>query len=84
MKYDYPSGVLPEERPVVEKFEDEVVPYVERNGPRIGEAAMQGDLDAEMVIRRYSQFINGMPHLRPWNLKLCIQALKRWEAKSQH
>ena len=84
MKYNYPAGVLPEERPVVEKFEDEVMPYVQKHGPRIGEMAMQGDVDAEQVIFRYNQFVNGMPHLRAWNLKLCIAALKLWEAKASH
>jgi hypothetical protein len=80
----YAGGVLPEERPVVEKFENEIVPYVEKNGGRIGESAMQGDLDAEEVIRRYSQFINGMPEFRQANLRLCVQACKRWEAKRAH
>lgn len=74
---------MPEERPVVEQFERDVVPFVERNGGRIGESAMHGDLDAEEVIRRYNLFINGMPHLRTTNLRIMIEALKRWEAKSR-
>lgn len=81
LKFDYPSGVLPEERPIIEKFEGEVVPYVEKHGGYIGESAIHGDLDAEEVIRRYSLFVNGMPHLRTANLRLCIAALKRWDAK---
>jgi hypothetical protein len=82
VKYDYPGGVFPEERPIIEVFERDVVPYVEKNGGRIGEMAMRGDLDAEEVIRRYNQFINGMPHLRRFNLKLCFSALKRFEGKA--
>lgn len=85
MRYDpnaYAGGVTPEERPLVEKFEDELVPYLEKNGSRIGEAAMKGDLDAENVILGYHRFINGMPALRRTNFGLCLNALKRWEAKS--
>lgn len=81
MLYEYPSGVLDEERPIVEKFENEIVPYVRKYGGYIGEAAMRGDLDAEEVIRRYSLFVNGMPMWRDVNLKLCTAALKRWEKK---
>lgn len=81
MKFDYPAGILPEERPLVDKFEADVVPYVTKNGGFIGDSAMKGDLDAEEVIRRYNLFINGMPHLRAFNLRLCISALKRWDSK---
>lgn len=81
MRFEYPSGVLPEERPTIEQFERDVVPYVEKNGGRIGEAAMRGDLDATEAVRRYHQFVNGMPHLRRANLAACIGALKRWDAK---
>ncbi len=86
MSYDpdgYCGGVLPEERPLVEKFE-ELIPYLQKHGPRIGEAAMHGDADAEAVIQGYHRFINGMPHLRRTNFDLCVQALKRWEAKGVH
>lgn len=72
---------MQEERPIVERFEADVLPYVEKNGPWIGEAAIRGDLDAEEVIRRYNLFVNGMPHLRAENLRICIAALKRWDAK---
>lgn len=81
--YEYPAGVLPEERPTIERFEDQVVPYVQKHGSRIGESAIQGDLDAEEVIRRYNHFVNGMPHLREFNLKLLISSLKRWEARNR-
>lgn len=79
MRFDYPAGVLPEERPVVERFEDLVVPYVESHGSEIGEAAMTGNRNAEEIIRRYDLFIKGMPEMRPLNLTLCIAALKRYE-----
>ena len=84
MKYDpnaYAGGVLPEERPLVEKFEDELIPYFEKHGPRIGEAAMKGDKDAENVILGYHRFIHGMPEFRQTNFGMCVAALKRWEAK---
>jgi len=82
VRYDYPGGVLPEERGVIERFETEVMPFVEKNGGRLGEAAMQGNLDAEQAIMKYHHFINGMPHLREVNLKALISALKRWEVRS--
>lgn len=81
MRYEYAGDVLQEEKPIVEQFERDVIPYVLKNGGYIGESAMQGDLDAEEVIRRYNLFVNGMPHLRAANLKFCIAALKRWDAK---
>lgn len=84
MRYDYPGGVLPEERPIVETFERDLVPFVERHGSEIGERAMQGDFDAEEIIRRYRLFIEGMPHLRPLNLKLLTGAAKRWSAKREN
>lgn len=83
MSYDpdgYCGGVLPEERQLVDRFE-ELIPYFQKNGPKIGEAAVKGDKDAEMVIQGYHRFIKGMPHLRRWNFDLCVRALKRWEAK---
>lgn len=81
MRFDYPGGVMPEERPIVERFERDLVPYIERHGSEIGERAIQGDLDAEEIIRRYRLFIEGMPHLRNFNLKLLTGAAKRFEAK---
>lgn len=83
MSYDpegYCGGVLPEEKPLVEKFE-ELIPYFLKNGPKIGEAAMKGDMDAELVIQGYHRFVKGMPHLRQRNFEMCVSALKRWEAK---
>ena len=82
MKYAYAGGVLPEERQTIERFELDVMPFVEKNGGRIGECAMRGDLDATEVIRRYNQFCSGMPHLREWNLKILIGALKRWQSNT--
>lgn len=84
MRFDpngYCGGVLPEEIPLVEKFEDEIVPFVQKHGPRIGEMAMHGDMDAEQVILRYNQFVNGMPQFRTTNFRMCVAALKRWEVK---
>ena len=83
MKFDYVGGVMPEERPTVEQFERDVLPYIEKHGGRIGETAMQGDEDATEAINRYRLFVEGMAHLRPHNLKLLIGALKRWEAKGR-
>jgi hypothetical protein len=87
MKYDpagYCGGVLEHERHLVERFEDEVIGYVEKHGARIGEAAVSGDADAEAVILGYHRFVNGLPELRQANYRLCIAALKRWDAKRVH
>jgi len=67
---------------LVEKFERDVLPFAEKEGPRIGEAAMQGDVNATEIIRRTNLFINGLPEFRPENFKLLVQALKRWEQRS--
>lgn len=87
MRYDpdaYCGGVLPEEIHLVEKFENELIPFLETHGPQIGEAAMQGDTDAEAVIQGYHRFINGLPVMRNQNFAMCIAALKRWEARRLH
>lgn len=85
MKFDpdgYCGGVLPEEAPLVEKFEAELLPYLTKHGPQIGEMAMHGDADAEAVIQGYHRFINGLPTFRRTNFEMCVAALKRWERKS--
>lgn len=84
MRFEYVGGVMPEERPTIEVFERDVVPYVEKHGGFIGAAAMQGDMDAEEVIRRYNMFVNGLPHLRAANLRACVQAIKRYDVKKTH
>ncbi len=81
MRYEYPAGVLPEEVPIVEVFERDVLPFVQKHGSEIGEGAVMGDRDCEEVIRRHQLFVHGMPHLRPVNLRLLMAALKRWETK---
>ena len=81
MKHDYVGGVLPEERPTVDCFERDVLPFIEKNGGKIGETAMMGDADAYEIINRYRLFVEGMAEMRPFNLNMMIAALKRWEAK---
>jgi hypothetical protein len=81
VRYEYPGGLLPEEVPVIEQFERDLVPYVQKHGSMIGERAMQGDLDAEEIIRRYRLFVEGLPHMRRFNLKLLTNAAKRFEHK---
>ena len=81
MKFDYPGEIQPQERYLLERFEDDVVPYLEQHGPWIGESAMQGDEDAEEVIRRYRLLIDGLPEMRTANYHMLVSALKRWDAK---
>ena len=66
----------------MEAFERDVLPYVLKNGPKIGEKAMQGDADAEEIISRHRMLVDGMPHLRPENFRMLIAALKRWQSKN--
>lgn len=87
MRYDpeaYCGGVLPEEQHLVERFENDLIPFLEKHGSQIGEAAMTGDADAEAVILGYHRFINGLPAMRQQNFALCTAALKRWEARRLH
>jgi len=79
MRFDYAGGVLPHERQVIERFEADVLPYVERHGSQIGDRAMQGDLDCQEVIKRYRQFTQGDPSYRQACLDHMIAALKRCE-----
>jgi hypothetical protein len=79
VKYEYAGGVLPHERLTIEHFEDQVVPYLLKNGGRIGERAMYGDSDCEEVIRRYRQFVQGDPGYRETCFSHLARALKRVE-----
>lgn len=79
MKFDYAGGVLPHERPVIERFEADVLPYIEKHGSQLGECAMQGDTDCTEVIQRYQQFTQGDPSYRQSCLGHMIAALKRCE-----
>ena len=83
MKYEYPGGVSECEVPLIDKFEREVLPYTEKMGPYIGEAAVQGDMDAEEIIRRQRLFCFGLPEMRKTNLAWLVSAIKRWEGKRQ-
>ena len=83
MKYDW-GFVSPEEQMWIEKFEDEVLPFTQEHGPRIGESAMQGDVLCEEIIRRQHLFIEGLPEKRPENYRLLIKALKIWDTRRFH
>ena len=82
-KFEYAGGVLPEEAGLIERFEKDLFPYLEKHGPTIGEAAFSGDVDAEAVLIGYHRFINGLPGLRQENFNLCVSALKRFEHKAR-
>lgn len=83
MRFEYAGGVLPHERHVIERFEDEIVPYLATHGPAIGERAMSGDLACEEVIRRYRQFVLGDPGYRQQCYLHLVDALKRAERNLQ-
>lgn len=78
MRYEYPGGVMPHERHLIERFEDEILPYVEKHGPYIGELAMAGHKVAEEVILRHNGFMKGGPDQRPYNFRMLVRALKHW------
>ncbi len=80
MKFEYP-GLMPEEIPLIERFEEDVLPYTIKHGPQIGEMAMNGDLAAEEIIRRQHLFVEGLPEMRSFNYKLLVKAIKLWESR---
>lgn len=83
MKYDW-GFVSPEEQVWIERFEDEVLPYTQEHGPRIGELAMQGNKLCEEIIRRQQIFMEGIPEKRPENFKLLVKALKLYDSRRFH
>ena len=60
---------------VFSRFENGVLPDLKRFGPEIGEKAMQGDLAAENVIRRYAVFLEWRD---PFNLGLLENLTRNW------
>lgn len=79
LKCQYVGGVLPEERYLLERFEDEMLPYLEKMGPYIGELAMEGHKVCEEIILRHNGMLNGGPQQRVWNfnrLKRCLRAFQ--------
>ena len=81
MKYEYVGGVRDHERHLIEKFESDILPYTVKHGPRIGEMAMQGDMDAQMVIQFQRAFCEGDPEWRPINFRRLAEYLKKVELK---
>lgn len=79
MQFDYPGGVMDWERPMIERFERDVLPYTIKHGPHIGDSAMKGNVIAEEIIRRHRLFVEGLPELRATNFNLLVNALKLWE-----
>lgn len=80
MMFDYPGGIPDEQKLMVEHFESDVVPYLRKHGPAIGEKAMQGDAVATEAIIAYRLFVEGIPELRADNYKRLCNSLKAMEA----
>lgn len=78
MKYEYPGGIMDYEKNMIERFEDHILPFTIKNGPKIGESAMNGDAAAEEIIRRQRLFVEGVPEMRFLNFKLLNKAIKLW------
>ena len=79
LRYSYPGGLTPNEVPLAEDFEREVLPYTMKHGPQIGVDAMNGDPVAEDIIRRQRLFVEGVPEMRALNLRLLKAGIKLWE-----
>lgn len=62
------------------RFEEGVLPDLKRFGPEMGERAMQGDLLAEQVIRRYAIYA---AWLDPYNLTLLENVTRQWLKRKQ-
>ena len=84
MRFEYPGGVLEEEIPLIDRFEEDVLPYTLKHGPQIGDAAMNGNSVAEEIILRQYLFVEGLPEKRPENYKRLVAALKLWESRRLH
>ena len=67
-----------DEGEVMRIFNLELLPWLTTHGPDIGERAMQGDLEAENLIRRYSIFTAWKD---PENLRLLIAQSKAYSRK---
>ena len=67
-----------DDRETMRVFHVELEPWLKHNGPKIGDKAMQGDLEAENLIRRYAVFVAWKD---PENLKLLRSQMKNYERK---
>lgn len=79
MIFDYPGGVPQEQASLIERFEEDIVPYLRREGPRIGDAAMKGDAVAIEAINAYKMFVEGVPEVRALNYRRLCKSLKAME-----
>jgi hypothetical protein len=87
-RYEYAGGVLPEDEALIEQFERELLPYLEKMGPYIGELAMgnpekgvPGWKVAEEIVLRHNGLLHGMPVARRFNLARLMAALSIWKER---
>lgn len=70
-----------DERRTVDVFERDLLPFLQKHGPLIGELAMQGDGLCEEIVRRYHLFsIWKDPH----NLSLLTEDLRNYEQRKSN
>lgn len=81
MKCQYVGGVLPHERPLLERFEQDMLPYLEKMGPYIGELAMSGHEVCEEIILRHNGILNGGPQQRQWNYNRLLRCLRTFRGQ---
>ena len=83
-RFNWP-GATPACTPLIEKFERDLLPWLEKMGPWIGQAAMELDHPAaKEILLRHQGFQHGMPEARAYNFALLVKAMKAfqldWEA----
>lgn len=81
LKYEYEGGVLPHEKYLCERFEDEIMPYVTKYGPYIGQLAMMGDKNCEEILLRHNGFLRSGPEQRKYNYTRLVRCLRTFKAQ---
>jgi len=81
LRCEYLGGVLPEERALCERFEEQLLPYLEKMGPYIGELAMEGHEVCEEIILRHNGILRGGPQQRQWNYNRLVRCLRKFKAE---
>jgi hypothetical protein len=81
LKCEYVGGVLPHERHLCERFEEEMLPYLVKMGPYIGELAMEGHAVCEEIMLRHNGMLKGGPEQRQWNYNRLVRCLRKFRAE---
>jgi hypothetical protein len=80
LRHEYPD-IYPDDVPLLGRFENEVLPYLTRHGPWIGENALGGDACCEEIVRRTHLVVHGLAQFRRWNYRQLTANLKEYERR---